>query len=163
MENTEVIALIGSLSTLAAVFIGYFLNRNSAKNAVELSFEKATTLLIRQEFIKAGHKFSDTFNNIRLLIAKETDLFTILEAMKTDLLTQFKALVEFEINLPKTGRTELRQAWQDYKRKNDVDFAEEYFWDEENDSWKVQGKKRNLIRKRIDGILHFTLPASMIE
>ena len=67
MDNA-IIVLIGVAGTLGGAWLGWFLNRNSTQKAVDLSFEKAETLILKQEFLKVAANFQCAFTKeIRLL------------------------------------------------------------------------------------------------
>ena len=111
--------ITGSAVALVGALIGWFLNRNAAKKAVELSFEKATNLLTHQEFLKACTEFRNPFLDTKysLTFGEKKEFgksLTTLDIVERDFPILEKTYFRFLEILPKSKRTAFDDAWNEY-------------------------------------------------
>ena len=152
--------IVGSAVALVAAIIGWFLNRNSAKKAVGMAFEKATDLLIRQEFIKAGNELKNAFSNTEELASNGYFVYKFVERLCNETPEQERAFIKFAAHLSDSRRGEFRKAWQEYKCEDKKSFIRKYeILERGNNQDKIENdNSRKLILGQINEILHFTNP-----
>ena len=149
--------ITGSAVALVAAIIGWFLNRNSAKKAVDLAFNKSVDLIKQYEFIKAGSKFKEAFSGAFEII-NESRLTTLpISALWNEIPTQRTAFKEFIVHLPENRRDAFRKAWKDYQREDRDDFMLEYTVVEPVQEENLTAK-RKLIIDNIEKLFDFAKP-----
>lgn len=127
MNDVIIGIFVGSAVALVAAIIGWLLNRNSAKDAVDLSFGKMKDLLRHQEFIIAYKKFRNAFiveystldNMTNMISGKKPYIYIMLRDSRPK---HRAAVMEFMIFLPGKQKSALREAWihysgEDYEKK----------------------------------------------
>ena len=137
----------------------YFLNRNTAKEAVNLAFDKSIESLKSYEFIKAGNELKSAFSNIKELVADGYLVYLFVERLfDEEFLKQETAFLKFSAYLTDSPRDEFRKAWQEYKSGDKDDFIGEYaiVEDGSNEDENRNKESRQRILSRIDKVLEFT-------
>lgn len=160
LDNIFIPIVVGvTVGVVVALFVQW-LNRNSTKEAVHMSFNKATDLIKRQDFLREAGIFKSAFIKIREAVTlDETHDLSTFEILRSEIPNQERAIVRFEMYLPRSRRIELWQAWKEYSRKDEADFSDEYFTKDQLEGADISSnKEKQLILERIDKILHFTDP-----
>ena len=161
--------IVGSAVALAAAVIGWFLNRNTTKKAVDLSFEKITDLFTHQEFLKSCTEFRNPFLDTKysLIFGAKNEFdkpMTTLDIVQQDFAILEKAYFRFREALPESKRTTFDDAWIEYicepKEDNilDKNFENCYlpYRNPETSEWiRTEEECKQSALERIDKLLGF--------
>ena len=156
--------IVGSAVALVAAIIGWFLNRNSAKKAVKMSFDKLRDLINIQEFNKAESIFRSAFTKEIRLLKKgkpndnwlENTAYLIIE---NAFIKHENAKILFEPFLDGIDRIRFNQLWEEYRSKEtkeeipDDDF---FCYNSNPGDFETEKSKRKLALNRIKQLLEFT-------
>jgi len=160
MDSNVLIALIGVAGTIGGVYFGHRLNKNTAKEAVDLAFEKTSDLLKNYEFLKARNELKNAFSNTIELTSNGYFVNKFVERLfDNEIPAQETAFIKFAAHLPSSRRDEFRKAWQDYKCTDKSDFILEYRIDDthgvKQDKIENEESKKRIL-DRIETLLKLT-------
>ena len=158
------------LGTIIGILLGYFLNRNTAKEAIDLAFTKTIELLIKQKFLDVGAEFRSEFaNQMRLLreryheFGQKPDFKTTRDIIEAGLVQHELAWLRFRELLPDDKQIRLDKLWMKYSYENKKLPGDPFWgykvpqrWDKKFGSIEAENKIRNIALDRITKLFDFT-------
>lgn len=158
---------MGSVVAIIGAFVGRWINRNAAKEVVDIAFPKTVELLRLMEFQRASAKFRESMLDIKhrleqpypsgVMGERLTD--TANEIIGKTLDRQRRAMLDFKYHLAKSERPKFKEAWEKYTRikETEIDPPEEYIgYYTESDQDEPEMRRQAI--DNLDKVLDFAEP-----
>ncbi len=170
MKDSIIVGIFTLIGAGIGSILTYFLNRNSYKRAVDMSFEKAEKLIAIQEFFRAYTELRNVFDDILIYLNESNDpnieVFGTFEQIQKSIVNHRVALNNFRLFLPKSKWVNFDRICEDYynpeieyknQKIRSLDFYKMLIDNKGRASNKIEYeiKMRRIAEDRINDILEF--------